>query len=129
MQAAGRFQSTKPKSTAMNATGSNVQPSDDVQGQKGISAQEMETAYRDYHEYTKHHFSGYAPGPETLDWDDQPNPFREYSHAPTLNLRLFKQPNAANSEDKGSPPHYQSEHYQSEQHFSEEREREITKSL
>lgn len=32
-----------------------------------------------YHERTKHRLDGYAAGPETLDWDSQPNPFREFS--------------------------------------------------
>lgn len=31
-----------------------------------------------YHELSKHHLRSYAPGPETLDWDAQPNPFREF---------------------------------------------------
>jgi SagB-type dehydrogenase family enzyme len=32
-----------------------------------------------YHARTKHTLSRYAAGPETLDWDAQPNPFREYA--------------------------------------------------
>jgi len=31
-----------------------------------------------YHNLTKHRFTAYAPGPDTLDWDNQPNPFRFY---------------------------------------------------
>ena len=41
-----------------------------------------------YHNRTKHRFTGYAPGPDTLDWDMQPNPFREFSGAPRINLPL-----------------------------------------
>ena len=41
-----------------------------------------------YHNRTKHRFTGYAPGPDTLDWDMQPNPFREFSGAPRVNLPL-----------------------------------------
>ena len=41
-----------------------------------------------YHNRTKHRFNGYAPGPETLDWDMQPNPFREFAGAPRLDLAL-----------------------------------------
>jgi len=41
-----------------------------------------------YHERTKHRFSGYAKGPETLDWDGQPNPFREFAGAPRVALDL-----------------------------------------
>ena len=29
-----------------------------------------------YHEATRHRFAAYARGPETLDWDAQPAPFR-----------------------------------------------------
>jgi SagB-type dehydrogenase family enzyme len=32
-----------------------------------------------YHKGTKHSLERYAAGPETLDWDDQPNPFREFA--------------------------------------------------
>jgi SagB-type dehydrogenase family enzyme len=32
-----------------------------------------------YHQHTKHQLNAYAKGPESLDWDDQPNPFRIYT--------------------------------------------------
>jgi SagB-type dehydrogenase family enzyme len=32
-----------------------------------------------YHARTKHTLKRYAAGPETLDWDTQPNPFREFA--------------------------------------------------
>jgi SagB-type dehydrogenase family enzyme len=32
-----------------------------------------------YHNRTKHTLERYAKGPETLDWDDQPDPFRHFS--------------------------------------------------
>jgi len=32
-----------------------------------------------YHQRTKHTLQRYAAGPETLDWESQPNPFREYN--------------------------------------------------
>jgi SagB-type dehydrogenase family enzyme len=32
-----------------------------------------------YHGRTKHSLKRYAAGPETLDWDTQPNPFREFA--------------------------------------------------
>jgi nitrogenase-associated protein len=41
-----------------------------------------------YHNRTKHRFTGYAPGPETLDWDSQPNPFREFLGAARVDLAL-----------------------------------------
>ena len=32
-----------------------------------------------YHQRTKHQLNAYAKGPESLDWDDQPNPFRRFT--------------------------------------------------
>ena len=42
-----------------------------------------------YHEQSKHHPDRYAPGPGALDWASQPDPFRHYSGAPTLDLPLL----------------------------------------
>jgi SagB-type dehydrogenase family enzyme len=39
-----------------------------------------------YHARTKHSLERYAAGLETLDWDAQPNPFREYAGAPRVAL-------------------------------------------
>ncbi|NPU11549.1 nitroreductase [Bradyrhizobium sp. 83002] len=41
-----------------------------------------------YHARTKHHLKRYAAGPETLDWDAQPNPFREFAGSPRTHLPL-----------------------------------------
>ncbi len=41
-----------------------------------------------YHARTKHSPERYAAGPETLDWDAQPNPFREFAAAPPGALPL-----------------------------------------
>lgn len=41
-----------------------------------------------YHERTKHQLQRYAAGPETLDWTEQPNPFREYAGSPRVALPL-----------------------------------------
>lgn len=41
-----------------------------------------------YHARTKHGLSRYAAGPETLDWDAQPNPFREFAGCSRLALPL-----------------------------------------
>jgi len=41
-----------------------------------------------YHERTKHRLERYAAGPETLDWDAQPDPFRRFAGAPLLHLPL-----------------------------------------
>ena len=39
-----------------------------------------------YHQATKHHFHAYASGPQYLDWETQPNPFRRYVGAPLIPL-------------------------------------------
>ncbi|MFG1424648.1 nitroreductase family protein [Roseixanthobacter glucoisosaccharinicivorans] len=41
-----------------------------------------------YHARTKHSLARYAPGPETLDWDAQPDPFRVFAGAPRVALPL-----------------------------------------
>jgi hypothetical protein len=41
-----------------------------------------------YHQSTKHRLDGYAAGPDTLDWDAQPDPFRRYLGAPLTELPL-----------------------------------------
>lgn len=41
-----------------------------------------------YHQRTKHHVQRFAAGPETLDWDAQPNPFRAWHGAPLVHLPL-----------------------------------------
>ncbi len=49
-----------------------------------------ETNYtiQDYHQRTKHHLERYARGPETLDWDNQPDPFRHFDGSNKLDLPL-----------------------------------------
>jgi SagB-type dehydrogenase family enzyme len=44
-----------------------------------------------YHEETKHHLDRYARSPGTMDWENQPNPFRVYEGAPIVNLPLLSQ--------------------------------------
>lgn len=39
-----------------------------------------------YHHRTKHSLERYAKGPETLDWDDQPDPFRRFSGCEVIAL-------------------------------------------
>ncbi len=41
-----------------------------------------------YHARTKHDIERYAAGPETLDWDMQPNPFREFTDCARTSLPL-----------------------------------------
>jgi SagB-type dehydrogenase family enzyme len=43
---------------------------------------------RAYHQRTKHRIDCYAPGPETLDWDAQPNPFRYFEGCQRIPLTL-----------------------------------------
>lgn len=42
-----------------------------------------------YHARTKHSLERYAAGPETLDWDAQPNPFREFANSARTPLPLM----------------------------------------
>ena len=42
----------------------------------------------DYHDRTKHHPHRFARSAGTMDWDNQPDPFRTYGGAPTLSLPL-----------------------------------------
>jgi SagB-type dehydrogenase family enzyme len=42
----------------------------------------------EYHDRSKHHLRGYAPGPGYLDWANQPDPFRSYVGAPRIELQL-----------------------------------------
>lgn len=42
-----------------------------------------------YHEASKHHYHAYAPGPGSLDWASQPDPFRRYAGAQLLTLPKF----------------------------------------
>jgi hypothetical protein len=49
---------------------------------------EMLKRVRDYHERTKHRLDRYAAGPDFLDWDQQPNPFRRFAGAPSIPLPL-----------------------------------------
>src|SRR5215831_2003981 len=42
-----------------------------------------------YHARTKHSLQRYAAGPETLDWDLQPNPFRDFTGCARLPLALM----------------------------------------
>ncbi len=39
-----------------------------------------------YHQRTKHQVNAYAKGPASLDWDDQPNPFRRFQGCETVAL-------------------------------------------
>jgi len=42
----------------------------------------------EYHERSKHHVNRYAPGPRNLDWETQPNPFREFRDALQIELPI-----------------------------------------
>lgn len=43
---------------------------------------------QDYHQHTKHRLDAYARGPEGLDWDQQPDPFRRFDGCPQIALPL-----------------------------------------
>jgi SagB-type dehydrogenase family enzyme len=51
-------------------------------------ADRLEAVLR-YHERTKHQLHRYAQSPGTLDWVNQPNPFRRYEGAPLTQLPLL----------------------------------------
>ena len=42
----------------------------------------------EYHQRTRHEPDHYAAGPETIDWDNQPDPFRRYDGAELIHLPL-----------------------------------------
>jgi SagB-type dehydrogenase family enzyme len=44
---------------------------------------------RAYHQRTKHRFEAYAAGPDSLDWDAQPAPFRHFAGASEIRLPVF----------------------------------------
>jgi SagB-type dehydrogenase family enzyme len=46
---------------------------------------------RHYHERTKHRLDAYAKGPQYLDWDQQPNPFRRFAGAEVVELPLLEE--------------------------------------
>lgn len=49
----------------------------------------MEAVMR-YHEETKHHFSRYARAPVSMDWANQPDPFRRFRGSPLIPLPVLK---------------------------------------
>lgn len=49
------------------------------------------TRVSDYHERTKHRLERYAPGPDTLDWDAAPAPFRTYCGTEHIRLPLLEE--------------------------------------
>ena len=46
----------------------------------------------EYHERTKHQPQKYANGPDFMDWQNQPNPFRFYHGAESISLNLLDAP-------------------------------------
>lgn len=46
---------------------------------------------KEYHQRTKHRLDAYAKGPEGLDWDNQPNPFRHFDGSTRITLPLEAQ--------------------------------------
>ncbi len=57
----------------------------DRQGDEMSTSQDT---VRAYHERSKHQLRRYAAGPETLDWDAQPDPFRRWAGSPLTTLPL-----------------------------------------
>jgi SagB-type dehydrogenase family enzyme len=63
-------------------------------------ADQLEAVLR-YHERTKHQFHRYARSAGTLDWVNQPNPFRRYEGAPLTRLPIL------GAEEEPLSPRYQ----------------------
>lgn len=66
---------------------------DDWRGALPASGAHAVDVVRAYHERTKHRPEAYSRGPETLDWDSGPAPFRRFEGAPIISLpRLHEHP-------------------------------------
>jgi SagB-type dehydrogenase family enzyme len=50
-----------------------------------------------YHRETKHHFSRYARAPGSMDWANQPDPFRRFEGSPLIPLPVLKPGDAPGS--------------------------------
>ena len=50
-----------------------------------------------YHQETKHHFSRYARAPGSMDWANQPDPFRRFEGSPLIPLPVLKSDDAPRS--------------------------------
>jgi SagB-type dehydrogenase family enzyme len=57
-----------------------------VTSSAGRAEQGARQVVRAYHEGTKHRWKAYAAGPEALDWETQPAPFRHFDGAPAVAL-------------------------------------------
>lgn len=55
------------------------------------SKETPENIILEYHERTRHQLDRYARGPDSLDWDMQPNPFREFRNSKRISLPLSAQ--------------------------------------
>jgi hypothetical protein len=59
------------------------------QGDGGDEAPDRIREILSYHRCSKHDVHRYAEGPDGLDWANQPDPFRNYTGAPTVDLPLL----------------------------------------
>src|SRR3990172_6114090 len=50
-----------------------------------------------YHQETKHHFSRYVRAPGSMDWANQPDPFRRFEGSPLIPLPILKRDDAPRS--------------------------------
>jgi SagB-type dehydrogenase family enzyme len=67
-----------------------------------VSAQTL-AQILDYHERSKHTLERYAAGPDTLDWDSQPNPFREFAGSTRIQLPLVADQLSASFDELHEP--------------------------
>ncbi len=73
---------------AVPATPASATSSRGYGGAEMHDAEKLEAVLR-YHERTKHQFNRYARSAGTLDWVNQPNPFRRYEGAPLTQLPIL----------------------------------------
>jgi SagB-type dehydrogenase family enzyme len=66
-------------------------------------------AVLDYHQRTKHQLNAYAKGPASLDWNDQPDPFRRFEGCETVPLPLPGQDVACRFSDLDQPGRIQAQ--------------------
>ena len=57
-----------------------------LQNPYGMTSEDLTVA--DYHQRSKHSLQKYARGPDGLDWDTQPNPFRQFTGSAAFALPL-----------------------------------------
>lgn len=74
----------------MSSDSTDIEVQTETNAQGSLSRDDLAALVRQYHQLSKHRFDGYAKGPETIDWDSQPDPFRRFAGAPVIELPLLQ---------------------------------------